>query len=69
MEESSGIFKIVIGKNTGRRTLGRPRRRREGNIRMGLKEIVVNTINCINSAQDREYWTVLVNAALNFWFP
>ena len=37
----------------------------ENNIRMDPKEIGVNTRNCIDSAQDRDYWRVLVNAALN----
>ena len=33
-------FKILIGKPIGKRTLGRPRRRREDNIRMVLKKLV-----------------------------
>ena len=32
-------FKILTGKPTGKRTLGRPRRRWEDNIRMDLEEI------------------------------
>ena len=36
---------------------------------MDLKEIVVNTRNFINSAQDRYYWRVLVNMALNLRVP
>jgi hypothetical protein len=36
MEESRIAFKIVIGKPTGRRRLGRPRRRWEDNIKMDL---------------------------------
>ena len=37
---------------TGKRPLGRPRRRWEDNIRMDLKEIGINTKNWIDSAQD-----------------
>ena len=48
-----------------RRPVGRPRRRREDNIRMDLKEIDINTRNWVDSAQDRDYWRALVNAALN----
>jgi hypothetical protein len=33
---------------------------------MDLKEIGINTINRVHSAQDRDYWRALVNAALNF---
>jgi hypothetical protein len=36
---------------------------------MDLKEIGVNTRNWVGSAEDRDYWRVLVNAALNVWVP
>ena len=32
---------------------------------MDLKEIGMNTRNLVDSAQDRDYWRVLVNVALN----
>ena len=32
---------------------------------MDLKEIDVNMRNWVDSAQDRDYWRALVNAALN----
>jgi hypothetical protein len=51
MEEGKSVFKILIGKIS----LGRPRRRWEDNIRMGLKEIGVNTGNCVDLDQDRDY--------------
>ena len=31
---------------------------------MDLKEIFINTRNWVDSAQDRDYWRALVNAAL-----
>ena len=37
MEEGRISFKILTGKHTGERPLGRPRRRWEDNIRMYLK--------------------------------
>ena len=43
MERSRGDFKILTGKPIGKRPLGRPRNRWEGNIRMDLKEMGVNT--------------------------
>ena len=52
-------------KPTGKRPLGRPRRRWEDNIRMDLEEIG----NWVDSPQDRDYWRVLVNAALNLRVP
>ena len=44
MEEYSA-FKMLTGKPTGKRPLGRARRRWEDNIRMHLKEIGINTKN------------------------
>ena len=65
MEEGRSAFKIITGKPTEKRSLGRHRRRWEDNIRIDLKEISIGTRNWIDSAQDRDYWRVLVNAALN----
>ena len=58
-------FKILTGKPTGKRPLGRPRRRWEDNIRMDLEERGINAGNWVDSAQDRNFWRALVNAALN----
>ena len=69
MEESRSAFKILTGKPTGKRPLGRPRRRWEDNIRMDLKEIGINTRNWFYSALDRDYYRALVNAALNLQVP
>ena len=35
------------------------------NIVMVIKEMYIDTTNSFDSAQDRNYWSVLVNAALN----
>ena len=45
MKKSRSAFKILTGKTTGTRPLGRPRRRWEDNIRMDLKEIHINKRN------------------------
>ena len=42
MEEGRNGFTILTGKFTGKRPLGRPRRRWEDNIRMNLEEIGIN---------------------------
>ena len=65
MAESRSALKILTGKSTGKRPLGRPRRRWEDNIRMDLEEIGVNAGNWVDSTQDRDYLRALVNAALN----
>ena len=69
MEEGRSAFKILKGKPTGKRPLRRPRCRWEGNIRMDLNGIGINTRNWVHSAQDRDYFRALVNAALNLRVP
>ena len=41
----------------------------EHKIRMNLEEIGINAGNWVDSAQDRDYWRVLVNVALNLRVP
>ena len=48
MEESRSAFKMLTGKPTGKRLLGRPRRRWEDNIRMDLEEIGINAGNWVD---------------------
>ena len=67
MEEGRSAFKILTGKPTGKRPLGRPRRRLEDNVIIDLEEI--NAGNWVDSAQDMNYWRALVNAALKLRVP
>ena len=62
-------FKILTGKPIGKRPLGRPRCIWEDNIRMDLEEVAINAGNWVDSAQDRDYWRVVVNAAMNLRAP
>ena len=60
-----GFIRLRIRiKPSEKRRLGRPRRRWEDN-RMDLKEIGISTKNWVGSAEDRDYWRTLVNAALD----
>ena len=69
MEEGRSCLKILTGKLTGKRHLGRPRRRWEDNIKMDFKEIGINTRNWIDCAQDCNYWRALVNTELDLRVP
>ena len=64
MEEGRSAFKILTGKPTGKRPLGRSRRRWEDTIRMGLDAGIR-----VDFAQDKDYWRTLGNAALNLRVP
>jgi hypothetical protein len=42
MGEKWNVYRLLVGKSEGKRPLGRPRRRRIDNIKMGLLEIGVS---------------------------
>ena len=69
MEKCRSSFKILTGISTGKIPLGRHRCRWKDDIRMDLEEIRINTRNWVDSAQGRDYWRALVNAALNLRVP
>ena len=58
-----------ISLPTRKRPLGSPRSRWQDNVSMGLKEISINRRNWPDSAQDRDYWRELVNAAFSPRIP
>ena len=64
-EKNRSDFKILTGMSTGKRPLVRPIRRWEDNIRMDIKEIGINMRNYVDSAEGKDYWRALVNAAQN----
>jgi hypothetical protein len=54
MEEMKNAYNIFEGKAEGKRPLGRPRRKRQDNIRMDIKEIDWKGVDRIYLAQDRD---------------
>jgi hypothetical protein len=67
--EGRGAYKVLVGRPEGKRSLGRPRRRWEDNIKMDLGEIGIDWANWIRLAQDRVQWRAFVNTAMNLRVP
>jgi hypothetical protein len=53
MGEERGVYRVLVGRPEGKRPLGRPRRKREDNIKLNLRAIGVDWANWIRLAQDR----------------
>ena len=66
MEEGRGVHKILVGKPEGKRSLGRPRRRWEDNIKMDFQELGGVCGVWMELAQDRDRWRALVSTVMNF---
>ena len=58
-----------MGKPKGNRSLGRPRRRWEDNIKIDLQEVGCGSVDSIELAQDRDRWRAFVNAVMNLRIP
>jgi hypothetical protein len=67
--EGRGVYRVLIGRPEGRRPLGRHRRRWEDNIKMDLREIMIDGATWIQLAQDRVQWRTFVNKVLNLRAP
>ena len=69
MEVRRGVHKGLVGKPEGKRPLGRPRRRWEDNIKMGLQEVGRGCGDWMELPQDRDRWRALVSTVMNFRVP
>jgi hypothetical protein len=58
-----------VGKSEGKRTLGRPRRRWEENIKMYLQEVGYGVMEWTELAEDRDRWRALVDVVMNLRVP
>jgi hypothetical protein len=69
MGEGRGVYTVFVGRNEGKRPLGRPRRRWEDNIKIDLRKIGIDEANWIQQAQDRVQRRAFVNTVMNLRFP
>jgi hypothetical protein len=63
MGERIGVYRVWVGKSEGNRSLAKPSRRWEDNIKMDLQEMRCGGMDWIELAQDR--WRAFVNAVMN----
>ena len=69
MGERRGVCRVLVGKPEGKRPLGRPRRRWEGNIKMDHQEVACEGVDWIKLVQDRGRWRALVTAVMILRVP
>jgi hypothetical protein len=62
-------LRVLVGKPEGKRSLGRPRRRWEDNVRMDLQEVGCGCEDWIGLALDRDRWRALLSAVMNLRVP
>jgi len=67
--ERRGVCRVLVGKPEGKRPPGRPRQRREDNIKMGFQEVGCGGMDWVKLAQDRNRWRALVNGEINLGVP
>jgi len=68
MGEWRVVHGVLVGKPEGKRPLGRPRHRREDNIKMDLREMGGGG-DWMELAQDRDRSRALVNTVMNLRVP
>ena len=69
MQQSKNSYRVLLGKPEGKRPLGRPRHRWEGNIKMDLREVGCDPGDWIALAEDKDKWRDYVRAVMNLQIP
>ena len=67
--DGGAAYRALVATPEGKRQLGRPRRRREDNIKICFQGVRLGGMDWIDLAQDRGNWRALVIAVMNFQVP
>jgi hypothetical protein len=63
------VYIVLVGKQEGKKPLGRSRLRWENNIMVGLQEVRCGDMDWINLAHNKDRWQALIYAVINLWVP
>jgi hypothetical protein len=69
MGKKRNVYRILVGKQEGKRPLGKPTHRWQDNIKVDLRDKGWGSMDWINLAQDRDRWRALVNTVMNLRVP
>jgi hypothetical protein len=69
MGEKRKAYKLLVGKQEGKRLLERPICGWVNNIKLDLGEVGLGGVDWISLAQDKDKWKALVNSVMNLWVP
>jgi len=61
-------YRTLLGRPDGKKPLGRPKLRWD-NIKIGLQEVGLRSMDWIDLAQDMDSWRALLDAVMNFRVP
>jgi hypothetical protein len=65
MGQGRSLYRILVGKPEGKRTMESPTNRWDDNIKMDLQEMGCGVMDWIELAQDKDRWRAVLIAVLN----
>jgi hypothetical protein len=63
--EERSVYRVLVGKPEGNRSLGRPSRRWGDKIKFDFQEVGCGGVEWIRMAHERNRWRAIVNVVMN----